>query len=75
LSRERRDNFGKKVRKKVLATYYIRLPTSVIDDFEELRAEKGWEKSYMVTNAFREFIESERKKMQQQTSHDNTETA
>jgi hypothetical protein len=31
-----------------LATYYIKLPVSVINEFEDLRAERGWQKSFMV---------------------------
>ena len=40
------------------ATFYIRVPISLIEEFEEWRAEKGYEKSYMVTQAFRYYIDN-----------------
>ena len=44
--------------KSARATYYLKLPVPVIDEWEKIRQEKGYEKCYMATQAFRHYIDN-----------------
>ena len=43
---------------KVRDTYYLRLPVSIIEEWESIRKEKGYEKCFMATQAFRYYIDN-----------------
>ena len=48
----------KKKSNKNRATYYLMLPVSMIEEWESIRQERGYEKCYMATQAFRHYIDT-----------------